>query len=156
MLLCDALRLVLVGVGAPEALNRLRLILGRPIRVPALGTEHLPKSLVLAFGDPSSSRILVPAKAQPTRGWEMVVLVRRRVIEGCLGVKGANSDAEGKITATTCHVVNSRSDRTKLQRWARDLPLTGSAKREGERCRRRRFCTPLAREYAQLRIPNVR
>jgi len=102
MLLGDVLGLALVGVGASEALNRLRLILGRSIRVAALGTEHLPKPLVLPVGDPFPLCVMTPAKTQPTSRGEMVVPARCRVIERRPGVKCPKSNAQREI-ATTYH-----------------------------------------------------
>ena len=75
MLLCSMLGFVLMGVRATKALNRFCLILGGSIGVAALGTEHVPKPLVLLIGDPASICVMTPAKVQPTCVWEMVVLV---------------------------------------------------------------------------------
>jgi hypothetical protein len=37
---------------------------------------------------------MTPAKAQPTCVWEMVVVVRRRVVKGRLGVQCADANSQ--------------------------------------------------------------
>lgn len=90
----DVLSFALVGVGTTEALNRFCLILTRSIRVTALCTEHLPKPLVLTIGDPTSIRVMTPAKAQPTGVREVAVLVCRCIVKGCLSVKCSKANPQ--------------------------------------------------------------
>lgn len=97
---CRVFRLVLTCIRATKSASRLWLVVRWSVRVATLGTEHLPKMLVLPVVGPVSIVLHTPAEAKPACVRKMMVSVSL----GTGGVTCALAKAEGEIATVDHHV----------------------------------------------------
>src|SRR5579864_6407332 len=93
--------LALAGVGTAQLSYRRRLLLGRSIRVPALGTDDFPPPGVLGIRRPLTTGIASPSERElPSEG--VVTAIGPLVVSSC-----AHAGKEvGRLVLLACHGPN--------------------------------------------------